>query len=279
MTTLRNLLTRDSFSYAEPTAPLRQVALIKTVERIGGQPKLKAIYEKYRADAGVGNVAPFWNEVVERLDLNLDIQGRVPRKLDGPTIFIANHPYGVLDGIVLCWIASQSRPNFKILIHQALCRIPEMADHVLPIDFSGTRDAQKVNLASRAAAREHLAEGGSLLVFPAGAISTTPKFLSRKAVDWDWQPLAARLIRQTKADVVPVFFAGQNSQLFQYASHISQTLRYALIFHEVFRRVGTKFEASIGDVIPYTSLASYETTEQLTAFLHQSILDLNQNYH
>ncbi len=278
MTNLRTLLTRDNFSYAEPTAPLRQVALIKTVERIGGQPKLKAIYEKYRADAGLGDAAPFWDEVVERLDLDLDIHGQVPRNLDGPTIFIANHPYGVLDGIVLCWIASQSRANFKILIHQALCRLPEMADHVLPVDFSGTREAQKVNLASRAAAREHLAGGGSLLVFPAGAISTTPKLLSRKAVDWDWQPLAARLIRQTKASVVPVFFAGQNSQLFQCASHISQTLRYALIFHEVFRRVGTKFEASIGDVIPYTSLASYETTEQLTAFLHQSILDLNQNY-
>ena len=72
MTNLRTLLTRDNFSYAEPTAPLRQVALIKTVERIGGQPKLKAIYEKYRADAGLGDAAPFWDEVVERLDLDLD---------------------------------------------------------------------------------------------------------------------------------------------------------------------------------------------------------------
>ncbi len=67
--------------------------------------------------------------------------------------------------------------------------------------------------------------GGCLVIFPAGGVSTTPKLWDKRAVDTEWKTFTARLITQAKAPVAPVFFAGQNSRLFQLASHVSMTLQ------------------------------------------------------
>ena len=137
-------------------------------------------------------------------------------------MFVANHPYGVLDGIVMAWLVSKVRPDFVVLTHIVLTRAPEAAAFILPVDFSGTEEAEQTNLASRAAARAHLAKGGAVVVFPAGAISTTPDKLGLKpAVDGRWQPFVSQLIQRSKATVVPIWFGGQNSRLFQIASHVS----------------------------------------------------------
>ena len=50
---------------------------------------------------------------------------------------------------------------------------------------------------------------------------------------------------------MPVWFGGQNSRLFQIASHVSPTLRLSLIFHEVKTRIGTSLPVVIGAPIPF----------------------------
>ena len=135
---------------------------------------------------------------------------------------VANHPYGVLDGIVISWLVSKVRSDFVVLTNAVLMRAPEVQGFILPIDFSETEEARKTNLASRAAARAQLEKGGVVVVFPAGAVSTAPDKLGRKpAVDGRWQPFVSQLIQRSKAAVVPVWFGGQNSRLFQIASHVS----------------------------------------------------------
>ena len=104
----------------------------------------------------------------------------------GPLVVVANHPYGVLDGIAICWLVAQVRKDFKILINNVLCRAPEMAAHTLPVDFDATPEALQTNLTSRKQARQTLDAGGVVIVFPAGAISTTPRLLARRAEEVDW---------------------------------------------------------------------------------------------
>ena len=96
-----------------------------------------------------------------------------------------------------------------------------------------------------------------MVVFPAGAISTTPDKLGLKpAVDGRWQPFVSQLIQRSKATVVPIWFGGQNSRLFQIASHLSLTLRLSLIFHEVKTRIGATLPVAIGAPIPFASLTA-----------------------
>jgi putative hemolysin len=174
----------------------------------------------------------------------------------GPVVFVANHPYGVLDGIVISWLVEKVRSDFVVLTHAVLRRAQEVHDFVLPIDFSGTEEAQETNLKSRAAARALLDKGGAVIVFPAGAVSTAPDRLGlHPAVDARWQPFVSQLIQRSKATVVPIWFGGQNGRLFQIASHVSQTLRISLIFHEVKTRIGTLLPVAIGAPIPFEVLS------------------------
>src|SRR5271165_4595014 len=191
----------------------------------------------------------FWQASVRSLalDVRYDHNALMAIPKTGPVVVVANHPYGVLDGIVISWLVSKIRSDFVVLTNAVLMQAPEVQGFILPIDFSETEEAQRINLTSRAAARAQLERGGVVVVFPAGAVSTAPDRLGRKpAVDARWQPFVSQLIQRSQALVVPVWFGGQNSRLFQIASHLSQTLRISLIFHEVRARIGTSLPVVIG---------------------------------
>ena len=112
-----------------------------------------------------------------------------------------------------------------------------------------------------------LEKGGALVIFPGGTVSTTPTLLARKAKDPEWKTFTGRMIVQGKAPVVPVYFDGQNSRLFQIASHISMTLRLSLLFKEVHDRIGENLTVRIGKRIPYETLKGFSDRKELMAFL------------
>jgi putative hemolysin len=258
------------FSYATPADPPVKRKLIRLVEKATGQPTLKRLYldnQRYPRPS-----ESFWAAAVRSLSLSVLYDeaalARLPRT--GPTVFVANHPYGVLDGIVISWLIEKVRPDFLVLTNAVLMRAEEVRDFVLPIDFSETPEALEMNLKSRAAARAQLEKGGAVVVFPAGGVSTAPDRLGRRpAVDAAWQPFVAQLIQRSKATVAPVWFGGQNSRIFQIASHVSQTLRLSLIFHEVKARIGTSLPVAIGAPIPFPEIAGLRDRQTLADHLRQ----------
>jgi len=263
------------FSYATASDPPIKRGLIRLVEKATGQPKLKRLYTQNQRSPRAGET--FFDAAVRSLKLDVRYDGRALAAVPttGPVVFVANHPYGVLDGIVMAWLVSKARPDFLVLTHIVLTRAPEAAPFILPIDFSGAPEAQRTNLASRSAARAHLAKGGAVVVFPAGAISTTPdKFGLKPAVDGRWQPFVSQLIQRSRATVVPIWFDGQNSRLFQIASHLSLTLRLSLIFHEVKARIGTALPVAIGAPIPWATLAAVKDRQALADALRARVYAL-----
>jgi len=252
------------FSYATRSDPPVKRGLIRLVERATGQPTLKRLYfENQRSPRPHES---FWQAAVRTLALDVRYDSRALARMPktGPVVVVANHPYGVLDGIVISWLVEKVRSDFVVLTHSALMRAPEVRDFILPIDFSATEEAQRTNLASRAAARAQLERGGVVVVFPAGGVSTAPDRLGRKpAVDMRWQPFVSQLIQRSKATVVPIWFGGQNSRLFQIASHVSQTLRLSLIFHEVKARIGAILQVEIGAPISFEALKATKDRQVL----------------
>jgi putative hemolysin len=265
------------FSYATESDPPLKRGLIRLVEKATGQPKLKRMYVHNQRFPRLGET--FWQAAVRSLELDvrydLDALAAVPRT--GPVVFVANHPYGVLDGIVMAWLVSKVRSDFVVLTHVVLTRAPEAARFILPVDFSGTEEAERTNLASRAAARAQLERGGAVVVFPAGAISTAPDKLGLKpAVDGRWQPFVSQLIQRSEAAVIPIWFGGQNSRLFQIASHLSATLRLSLIFHEVKTRIGTSLPVVIGAPVPFDAMAAIRNRQALADELRARVYALSR---
>ncbi len=251
----------ENFSYAAPDDPRLKRLLIRAIERMTGQPYLKHLYETNRKAPLPGE--NFWEMAVRLLELKVDYNQAalfaVPR--EGPLVIVANHPFGVLDGIVISYLASKMRDDFRVLTNSVLYRAEEIRPFLLPVDFSETKEAMAVNIRTRAEARAFLKNGGCVVVFPAGGASTAPKPWSRKAIDAEWGNFTAGLITQTKASVLPVYFAGQNSRLFQVASHISLTLRLSLFFKEVYDKIGSRMRVRIGRVISYPELERLDRKE------------------
>lgn len=259
----------SAFSYADDTMPLLQRGLVRTIEIMTGQPRLARLYRDFQAH---GSSEDFWAGAVRRLGLDIRFdEGRLEQlPCQGAAVVVANHPYGVLDGIVLGWLANRVRSDFRILTNAVLYRAPEVRPWLLPIDFSGTDEALRTNLASRRAAHDHLSRGGLVLVFPAGGVSTSPDRWGRlSATDAPWQPFVAQMIQRHQVPVLPVYFHGQNSRLFQMASHISQTLRLSLLFKEVRDRIDTPVDVTVGNLIPFSDIAEISSRAELSGLLQR----------
>ncbi|MDQ0469664.1 lysophospholipid acyltransferase family protein [Labrys wisconsinensis] len=258
------------FTYADPTFSLPKRALIRAIETVTGQPRLKRLYLANRRNPVAGE--SFFAAAVRQLELDVrfDRSQLAGIPASGPCVIVANHPYGVLDGVVIAWLIEQVRRDFVILTHALLLNAPEAAVSLLPVDFSETPEALKTNLRTRALARQRLEAGGCVIVFPAGAVSTSPDKLGRRpAIDAPWQPFTAQLIQRSGATVVPIFFGGQNSRLFQIASHVHTALRLSLIFKEVRDRIGTRLPVAIGDPIDGAEIAAAGDRKALVEMLRR----------
>lgn len=245
--------------------PLKR-GMVRTIERLSGQPYLQRLYETYRKSLAH---EPFFAAAVKLLNLNVEFSSarlaQIPET--GPLVIVANHPFGVLDGLLISWLVSLRRKDFKVLTNAVLDGAPEASEWLLPIDFAPTKEARATNIATRAESLERLKAGECIIVFPAGGVSTSPTPFYRAAVDDTWKPFTAKLITRSEAHVTPVFFEGQNSRLFQWASHVSIELRLALIFREVKRRVGTAMPVHIGETLSPETLANAGKRHELMSFL------------
>ena len=262
------MVAQREFSYATAGNSNLKRVLIRAIEKATGQRRLHRMYLDYQRAPRRDD---FWEEAVRRLELRIHYD---PQRLEaipasGPLVIVSNHPFGVVDGIVLSYLVKQIRPDFKILINSVLYRAPEIRPYLLPIDFAETREALETNIRSRAQALNHLNAGGAVVVFPGGTVSTSERFFG-KAFDPEWKPFTAKLIQAAGATVVPFHFAGQNSRAFQIVSQFSMTLRLSLLFKEVVARIGSDIQVTIGDPVGSNDLASFDDRRALIDHLRDT---------
>lgn len=260
---------RVRFSYSTADQPLVQRAVIQAIEKMGGQRKLKRLYDRHQQDRLEGE--SFFDAAIRllKLDVRFDADRLAATPAEGPVVFIANHPYGVLDGITLTWLAMKVRPDTKVLANSVLCQAPEARPNLLAVDFAASKEARTTNVRSRIEAQNWLREGHAIGIFPGGGVSTSEKPLKGPAIDLPWAPFTAKMIRAARATVVPVYFTGQNSRMFQLASHLSLTLRLSLVFRETARRMGSELEVRVGKPIPFSEIEHIEDRSALVEFLRE----------
>ncbi|MEE4361697.1 MAG: lysophospholipid acyltransferase family protein [Pseudomonadales bacterium] len=263
-----------TLSYVEPHDPWLRRTVLSLLERSFGRDRLQALYRDLKA-AG----APpeqFFRNALEAAGIRIDLRGTPLDALpgSGPLVFIANHPFGITDGLAFCELALRARGDLRILLHAMLCQDRDLARFFLPIDFTETPRAQITNLRSRQLALTALADGVPLLIFPAGGVSTRSHFGFGPLADLPWSTYAAKLITQSGATVVPCHFHGENSRLFHLASPFSQTLRYALLLHETRRRFEHSCTVTIGRPIPAAEIAALSGRRAQTERLHAATWDL-----
>ncbi|SIO09016.1 Putative hemolysin [Rhodovulum sp. ES.010] len=271
---MRGHVARD-ISYASSAQTRGGRAFIRMLENATGRIGLIRRARGYELEVERGR--DFWEVMVDRYGLSLDIVagsiGNIPAS--GPLILIANHPYGILDGLVMGHILSRVRGDFRILANSVFRKAEALNRIILPIDFGESRGAIQENIRTRKAALTYLAEGGAIGVFPGGTVSTSARPFSCP-MDPGWRSFTARMVAKSGATVVPIFFDGHNSRLFQLASHLHETLRLALLIKEFRTRVDEPVRVVIGEPIDRARLnALGGDTKAMMDFLRNSTYELS----
>jgi len=260
-------------SYSSPEDSLVKRLVINSIELSTGRARLERAYDQLKSldiqDARI------WQHVFPLLGINLDYNACKIKTIpsDQPLVVIANHPYGVADGMALGFVLSQIRQDFLLVVNEILCREKVLGKYFLPVDFRENRKALKTNINTRRSAISLLEKGGAIGIFPSGGVSTTPNLWSRKAIDLEWKRFLNKLVTKADAHVLPIYFRGQNSTAFQVASHIHPNIRLALLLKELDRKRGKTIEFVIGDVLKPGELTHLKR-DQLLPFLREATLDL-----
>lgn len=268
-------VARD-ISYASAAQTRAGRALIRLMENASGRVRLIRRAEGYDVDVAAGQ--DFWQVMTDRYGLRPELISGHPGLLpaQGPLIIVANHPYGILDGLMLGHLLATSRQgDFRVLANHVFRRAPDLERAILPISFEPTKAAADLNIETRTEALAYLRQGGAIGIFPGGTVSTGARPFSTP-LDPVWRPFTARLIARSGATVVPVYFEGANSRLFQLASHIHSNLRVGMLLREFRARLDTPVRFAIGEPIPAEQLHALSGDAKATMdFLRKATYSLS----
>ena len=253
---------------------------IKLAELCSGKLTLKKLYDQYLIE----NNPPenFWHDAIKILKLNLVLHYHsnesIPRK--GRLIVVANHAFGVADGVSLCSLISNFRYDYKMITHKVLRQAEAVKDKIIPIDFSSSKEAILNNIEARKSAEKYLNQDGVIVIFPSGQIATKHKLSNEfKADDGDWKQFTSKLAYRTNSPVLPMFFEGQNSQLFHIANKIGQVFRYSLMMYELKRKIGHTINLHVGSIISPQEIQKIGDLKEITKHLRRKTYELDFPIH
>ncbi len=242
---------RRSLTYANSFDSPATATFIRGMEWLTGKITiLRMIRDFERRGAPAGQA--FWRAALDTMGIPL----RTPEAqianipAEGPTVVVANHPHGLVDGMLLADLIGRRRSDYKILTRALLTGIDEVAaSYMIPVPFPHDPDAQRKSVEMRASAMAHLREGGLITVFPSGVVASSDTLFG-PVIEREWNVFTAQMIRRSGAQVVPIRFSGSNSRLYQIANRLSPTLRQGLLLHEVVRSCNHPQAPVVGAPIP-----------------------------
>lgn len=226
------------------------------LERTFGLSQLQSLYQ---ALPPARDDREFLQQVFDTFNIGYKIDdealSRIPRS--GPTVIVANHPFGALEGVILAALLRSICSDVKIMANFILSRVPEISDLFISVNPYAGSNAAKANVSPMRQAIRWVQDGGLLVVFPAGEVSYwSPR--TRKISDPPWSKTISRIVHRTNADVLPVYFDGANSMLFQVAGLMHPRVRTVLLPRELMNKANTSIEIQVGRLIPYNKLKSFD---------------------
>ena len=271
-------MKKNNIAFTFATAEVNRIGqlFIMIIELLTGKLKLKKLYDEYLSE----NRPPqlFWDDAVTKLNLklitNFEKNSYIPSK--GKLIIIANHAFGVADGVSICSVLSKVRQDYKMVTHKVLRQADAVKDKILPIDFNETKEALLTNINTRKEAEKVLLNDGVIVLFPSGRIATKKNLnKNTKADDGEWKQWVSKLILKTKSPVLPIFFDGQNSQWYHMANKLGLTFRYSLCMYELKRKIGDSINMYFGSIISYEDLAEIGDIKEITLHLRSVTYSLD----
>jgi putative hemolysin len=264
-------------SYAGTFSNPLKAGTIRTIEWLTAKLKLLSLIRSFeRSGAPVG--VAFWSKAIRHMGIRIDTPedeiARIPAT--GPVVMVANHPHGLVDGMIMAELISRVRPDFRILTRSLLSGIPEIEEFMIPVPFPHEENARELGLEMRNLTMAHLKRGGLVILFPAGKVAMSDTWFG-PAVEGEWNVFTHKMIRASGATILPIRFTGQNSRAFQIANKLGDTPRQGFLLYEIKRALNTPQRPHIGMPLPASELDKWPGNPRgFLAWLREHTLSLGK---
>lgn len=265
-------------SYANTFTNPWKATTIRILEWMTGKIPMIRLVRRFE-QLGPAEGQDFWKQALGLMQIPLQTPpeqiARIPAT--GPVIVVANHPHGLVDGMVLAELIGRVRTDYRILTRSLLTGVKEIEQFMIPVPFPHEESAREQSLEMRARAMEHLKKGGVVVLFPSGVVAAS-KTLFGPAIEAAWNPFTAKMVQRSGASVVPIFFPGQNSRAYQIANKVSPTIRQGLLLHEVMHSCGRPQCPVVGEPISPDAVKAWTGKQrEFVAWLRDLTLGLGKN--
>lgn len=242
--------------------------MITILEKIVRQDDMNRILTKYSDHVGVS----FLPKILEEMNIKVEVDGLENLPESGKCFFVANHPFGIADGLVLTSIVSGKYGDFKAIGNDVFVLIPQLKPLIAAVNVFGKNHREYIVELDKVYHSEI-----PITHFPAGLVSRIKKF---KVMDSEWQKSFISKSIECKRDIVPMYFHGRNSTLF-YAVYlvrktlgIKATLELALLPHEFFNKRNKTLRVTIGKPIKHDSFNKHESALKYAQLVKSRVYEL-----
>ncbi|WP_370228473.1 lysophospholipid acyltransferase family protein [Cognatishimia sp.] len=242
---------RRTLTYANSFDDPWTSTAIRVIEWLTGKLTILRMVRRFERQNGAHRGQRFWKGALDVMGIDLTTPAEqlanIPK--EGPVVVVANHPHGMVDGMILAELIGRVREDYRILTRSVLTGLDETAtSFMIPVPFPHDPDAQRKMVEMRATAMAYLKDGGVVALFPSGVVSSSDTAFG-PVIEREWNVFTAQMIRRSGAQVVPIFFPGANSRWYQVANRISAILRQGLLLHEIVKACNKPQSPVIGPVL------------------------------
>ncbi|GAB5435418.1 MAG: hypothetical protein FalmKO_05430 [Falsiruegeria mediterranea] len=270
---------RRTLTYANSFDDAWTSTAIKTIEWLTGKITILRMVNRFEKQNERYRGQKFWRGALNIMGIDLQTPqeqlANIPES--GAVVVVANHPHGMVDGMILADLIGNVRQDYRILTRSVLTGLDEAAtSFMIPVPFPHDPDAQAKMVEMRAKAMGHLKEGGVVALFPSGVVMSSDTMFG-PAIEREWNVFTAKMIRRSGAKVVPIYFPGCNSRWYLMANRMSAILRQGLLLHEIVRSCNKPQAPVVGAPVSDKDMELLESNPRgFMAWLREHTLNLGK---
>ena len=215
----------------------------------------------------------FVNIGVESLELKRQVSGMENIPSEGRFIFVANHPLGGLESLMMMKTINEKYSDFMFVVNDFLMALEPLRPIFIPINKVGKQsrtNAEQLN--------ELYASDKQVLYFPAGLCS---RKIKGKIVDLPWQKNFVVKAVEYQRDIIPIYIGGKNSNFFYRLANwrkrlkIKFNIEMLFLVDEMFKQRGQTITLTIGKPIPYATFDKSKTPMEWAEWVKTETYKMN----
>ena len=205
---------------------------------------------------------------IEGLD-RLDPKGRY--------LFVSNHPFGGMDGMMLADKLIEHFGDARVVVNDLLMHLEPLRPLWIPVNKHGSQNAAY----ARKFDEEFFGER-PILTFPAGLCSRT---VNGRVTDPEWKISFLKKAYASQRKIVPVFVEGRLSNFFYRVYHLRKALGMKFNIEmlwlpdEMFSQKGRHFRIVVGDPITVAELQPCGSLREQVEEVRKKVYSLEKTLH